>query len=111
MQFESLLRWKQRWIFSFWTSTLLCLTPFAASAFNAALQGQSAGSSTWISGNLMGWRELDYIPCRAFFQGGPASNQLIVLQFDHTAGTIPGVQNLNRWTNSANVIITAGPTL
>ncbi len=87
----------------------------AARAFNAVLQGQSFGSSVWQSGNLTNWLELDLIPCRVLFTGGPATNQTIVVNFDHTKTSggivIPGLQNLFSFTNSTNVVITSGPTL
>ena len=57
---------------------VLLLAPVAASAkFSALLQGQSSNSPVWVSGNLAGWQELDYIPVRVYFQGGPASSQAI----------------------------------
>jgi len=52
-------------------------------AFNAQLQGQSFGSTNWIASNLTGWRELDLIPMRVYMTGGPASNRVITVQFDH----------------------------
>ena len=83
----------------------------ASAAFDALLQGQSASSTTWISGNIMGWKELDYIPCRVFVMGGPVSSRTIVVEFDHHRNRIPGIQNLTAFTPSANVIITSPPVL
>src|SRR6266404_8843351 len=82
-------------------------------AFVAQLQGQSFGSTNWITGNLNGWAELDFIPMRVYMTGGPASNQTITVQFDHTktAATLrQGIQNLYSFTPSPNVVITSGPT-
>jgi uncharacterized repeat protein (TIGR01451 family) len=92
---------------------LICvLSPLAAQgAFKATLHGVNAGGTTWIDGNLMGWRELDYIPCRVYFTGGPALNKSITIEFDHMRGTIPGVENLTGWTASPNVQITSPPVL
>src|SRR5207244_4494108 len=84
-------------------------------SFNATLQGQSFTNTTWIAGNLMGWKQLDLIPCRVWFTNGPASNQTITVEFDHTntsgSSTNPGVQGLFSFSNSPNVTITSGPTL
>src|SRR4051812_35613802 len=83
----------------------------ARAAFDAALQGQSAGSAAWIGGNLQGWRELDYIPCRVYLTGGPGNDQTITVEFDHVQSRIPAIQNLSGFTPSANVVITSAPTL
>src|SRR4026208_1324120 len=83
----------------------------ARAAFQAQLQGLSTNSSTWISGNLMGWQELDYIPCRVYFNGGPALAKVITGQFDHMQGTTPGIEDLSGWTTSSNVVMTAAPVL
>src|ERR1051326_5443066 len=85
----------------------------AQAAFVAQLQGQSFGNTNWITGNLNGWAELDFVPMRVYTTGGPASNQTITVQFDHTktAGTLrQGIQNLYGFTSSPNVVITSGPT-
>src|ERR1043166_1689778 len=91
---------------------LLLLVPMGAFAnFSAVLQGQSRGDTNWIAGNLRNWRELDYIPARVFFTGGPASNQVIRVDFEHLNKNIPGIQDLTLFTTSSNVVITSGPTL
>lgn len=97
---------------------LLCLisSSFAVSGpFNAQLQGQSFGSIVWQTGNLTGWQELDFIPVRVAMTGGPVTNKVISVQFDHTKtqGTtvLPGIQNLINFTPSANVTFVSGPTL
>src|SRR5207247_7551916 len=54
------------------------------SNFNGILEGQSAGSTAWIASNLTGWKELDLIPTRVRFCGGPATSQEFVVTFDHT---------------------------
>src|ERR1051326_6880052 len=91
---------------------------FASTAFNADLQGQSFGITNWMSSNVTGWRELDFIPTRVFLSGGPVTGQVIMVNFDHTktsgtsGGTVtPGIQNLSQFVASSNVTITAGPTL
>src|SRR5258708_19383645 len=49
------------------------------------------------------------------FTLGPATNQTIVIQFDHTktsgSAVLPGIQNLYHFSNSPNIVITSGPTL
>jgi uncharacterized repeat protein (TIGR01451 family) len=91
---------------------LSIFSPLAGyAAFDATLQGLNAGSTTWIDGNLMGWKELDYIPCRVYMTGGPVTDKSITVEFDHIRGTIPGVENLTGWTTSPNVVITSPPVL
>jgi uncharacterized repeat protein (TIGR01451 family) len=85
--------------------------PEAHAAFDARLQGQSTNSTTWISANLMGWQELDLIPCRVYLTGGPATTKTISVDFDHFKNTTPGVENLTGWTTSPNVVFTAPPVL
>ena len=89
-------------------AALACL---ASANFSALLQGQSTNDSTWTSGNLHGWQELDYIPARVLLQGGPASGQVIQVDFAHFNGSTPGIQNLSGFFASTNVVITSGPTL
>src|SRR5262245_21270962 len=87
----------------------------SARAFTAQLQGLSYGTNLWQAGNLTGWKELDMIPCRMWFSGGPASNQVFVVEFDHTKTSgsklYPGIQNLFNFSNSPNATIVSGPTL
>src|SRR6266498_2508431 len=92
---------------------LLCaLAPLGARAsFDADLQGLSTNSTSWIGGNLQGWKELDYVPCRVFFAGGPANKKTITVEFDHFKVTTPGIENLTGWTPSTNVVITSVPVL
>ncbi|HEY6169749.1 MAG TPA: Ig-like domain-containing protein, partial [Verrucomicrobiae bacterium] len=84
--------------------------------FKATLQGVSAGATnTWITQNLMGWKELDFIPCRVYMTGGPANNKTITINFDHMMGhgtnIIPGIENLTSFSYSSNVIVESPPTL
>ena len=59
------------------------------------LQGQDAGITNWVNGPLHGWQELDVIPVRTLSTGGPATNQIITVNFDHTKSlTIPGIEDL-----------------
>src|SRR6266478_6757075 len=75
----------------------------AQAAFTAQLQGQSFGNTNWITGNLDGWAELDFIPMRVYMTGGSASNQTITVQFDHTnssGGTRHlSMENLSNFTS------------
>src|SRR5262249_23702437 len=74
-------------------------------AHGFTLEGQSKGSTNWIGQNLQNWQELDYIPLRATFTGGPASNQVAVISFDHSKGATPGWQNLMNFAPSSNVVL------
>jgi hypothetical protein len=91
----------------------LAAPPAAEAALTGTLQGQHRGSNVWTTQNLLGWRELDFVPLRTFFTGGPASNQVIIVDFDHTAGTgaKKGIENLTSFIHSTNLVITSGPTL
>src|SRR5256885_1543189 len=63
-------------------------------AFTAELQGLDAGSTNWSGGPLRGWQELAFIPMRSRFSGGPATNQVITITFDHSkSGTVRGIEN------------------
>ncbi|MEO5803542.1 MAG: Ig-like domain-containing protein [Verrucomicrobiota bacterium] len=80
------------------------------------LQGQNSNGSgvptgVWSSGNLQNWKELEYIPCRVTLNGGPTSNKTVTVDFPHSAGGTPGIENLTSFVPSSNVVITAGPTL
>jgi uncharacterized repeat protein (TIGR01451 family) len=91
---------------------LLGALPTSA-ALKSVLQGQHKGSTNWNNGPLLGWQELDLIPVRHYFTGGPASNQVLTIEFDHSksSGAIRGIQNLTGFVTSSNVLITAAPTL
>ena len=94
------------------TALVLLAPSLAHAAFKSDLQGQNSTSTNWVNGPLLGWKELDLIPVRTLHTGGPATNQVITVSFDHTKGvTTPGIQDLAFFTPSTNVIITAGPTL
>src|SRR3954466_4377036 len=90
---------------------LLCSSWAAEGAFSAVLQGQSRGTTQWIAGNLQNWRELDSVPCRVYLDGGPASNQLISVNFDHYSNRAPGIEDLTAFDASSNVILTSYPAL
>ncbi len=81
------------------------------SGFDATLEGKANHSTVWTTDTLTDYIELDRIKCRVRFEDGPASSQTFVLQFDHSAGLIPCLQDLTNFSTSGNVIITAGPTL
>src|SRR5205809_20110 len=92
-------------------AVVFAATAFSSNAaFNARLQGQSCGSTAWLDGNLQGWRDLGAIPCRVYLTGGPANNKVITVEFDHTQGRNPAIQDLYGFTPSANVAITT-PTV
>jgi hypothetical protein len=83
----------------------------SAFASQFKLQGKSAGCSEWVSENLEGWRELDYIPCRLYIKSGPLKEQPITIKFPRMNGTHPGFDDLTNFTASDNVQIIDGPTL
>src|SRR5262245_51191979 len=56
------------------------------------LQGQSKGSSTWVSGNLRDWQDQDYIPCRVVITGRAVKDQIITITFPRMNGTRPGFE-------------------
>ena len=88
---------------------LTCAGGFAASI---ELQGQNKGdTNTWTMNNVMGWAEMDFIPCRFFFKNGSVNNQSITIFFPHLKGTTPGFQNLYDFTPSPNAVITSAPVL
>jgi uncharacterized repeat protein (TIGR01451 family) len=93
----------------------VALAANSARAFQAKFEAQSFGNTNWSSANPTGWAELDFIPTRVAMSGGPANNQTITIKFDHTktqgSRVIQGIQNLFNFTPSANVVLTAGPTL
>lgn len=76
-----------------------------------ALEGQNSGdANTWSGGNLSGWQELQFIPCRVLFTGS-GNNQSITLTFPHLSGTTPGFENLYNFTTSSNVSFVSAPVL
>src|ERR1043165_7162061 len=116
MSFTIFLRHARKKSFSFpaFFPIVLCALaiPMRSLAGPIELQGQNKGNTnTWTTGNLMNWVELDYIPCRVFFNSGPVDNQTITLSFPHFSGTTPGFQNLYKFVPSPNAVITSGPTL
>src|SRR5437879_2540450 len=89
--------------------------PGAQAAFQAKLQAQSFGSTNWSTASATGYAGGDFVPTRVHFTGGPASNQTIDVDFDHTKtsgqSVFFGIQDLVQFTTSSNVVITSGPTL
>jgi uncharacterized repeat protein (TIGR01451 family) len=84
----------------------------AALSASYVLQGQSRGdTNTWIGGNVQNWRELDYIPCRVYFTGGPATNLTVSITFPHINGTTPGFENIYNFSLSSNVVFASTPVL
>ena len=68
------------------------------------LEGQNKGdTNNWYAGNLQYWRELDYIPCRAYVNpANGGGTYTITLYFPHFSGTTPGFQNLTGFMPSPN---------
>src|ERR1043166_4185827 len=112
MKFGLPLLWKRRVAVMLLLSATSVLWPATARAvFKTGMEGQSAGSTNWFGGPLLNYSELDYVPLRTVYTGGPATNQAMSITFDHTKGTAPGIQFLTGFSNSANVIITSPVTL
>lgn len=98
----------------FWVGALLMmvgLTQARAAGTKFDLQGQSKGSCSWLSGNLQGWHDQDYIPCRVLVTGRALQDQTITLTFPSLAGAKPGFENLLCFMSSSNVTITSAPVL
>lgn len=93
------------------TLLLAMLAQITAAAAPCNLEGQSKGSSTWVSGKLVDWQDLDYIPCRVRIIGGAITNQIIKLTFPRLNGDKPGFENLLGFTASPNVNIASAPVL
>src|SRR5688572_12865516 len=89
------------------TSSLMMLAQIHVAAGPFDLEGQSKGSSTWVSGKLLDWQELDYIPCRVRITGKAITNQSMKITFPRLNGTRPGFENLLSFTTSTNVTITS----
>src|SRR5689334_4707883 len=87
----------------------LALVPtLLSSAWSApVLQGQNKGSSTWITGNLQGWLELDYIPMRISFPAGMSGTQAVRVDFPHLNAKTFGFEDLSGFSAySSNVKFT-----
>jgi hypothetical protein len=91
--------------------TLCVLAPGLTCGAGMELQGQSKGSNTWISGNLLNWEAQDFIPCRVSFSGDAMRHQTVTIVFRRHQDAHSGFENLSGFTPSANVNITAGPVL
>jgi hypothetical protein len=96
-----------------WMAALAFVFCGLTTAFGSSfmLQGQSKGTTNWISSNLQGWHELDLIPCRIYVTGGPISNQVLTVTFPHLTGTTPGFQDLGGLTTSSNITLGTSPVL
>jgi uncharacterized repeat protein (TIGR01451 family) len=93
-----------------WSLVLFLLT-IGGIAKADDLQGRSVGSTNWFTGSLQGWKELDYVPGKAVLTGGPVVGKVVVINFDHTKGGVPGIGFLTGFIPSPNMVVTAGPTL
>jgi len=83
----------------------------ARAAFDAVLEGRSAGSTAWVKNPLRGWRELDLVPARVYMTGGPVNNKSIRIEIDHLTAGVPGIEDLSRFTTSTNVKVLSGPII
>src|SRR3989454_512174 len=84
--------------------------------FQAALEGQSFGSSAWSATAVSGWAELQSIPMRVRLSGGPTSGpQTIDVTFDHAktngATVTAGLEDLFTFTTSSGVTFGTAPFL
>lgn len=89
-----------------------------AFALNGDLEGLNKINSTnwgpasaWSGGNLLGWKELDYVVVRAALSGSPRSNQPVTLEFPKFKTDAPGFQNLYFISNSPNLFFHSAPVL
>jgi len=89
----------------------LLLTQVTAVGASFELQGQSKGSCSWISGNLLDWQDQDYIPCRVVITGRAVKDQTITINFPRLPGVKPSFENLLNFRASSNVTITSDPVL
>lgn len=87
----------------------LCSQPLQAQT----LEGQNKGNTTtWSTGNLAGWAELDYIPMRVTFAAGSVGSHTVTLNFPHFNGRIFGIEDLSGFTAATpNLKITSPATL
>ena len=58
----------------------------AQAAFRDTLEGNDFGTTTFSGGPLNGWSELSNVTCRVKLTGGPVSNQVTTITFDHLIG-------------------------
>src|SRR5215475_2412179 len=100
-----------RWVLL--TTLTLAASPQAMATFKSTLEGQHAGNTNWVNGPLTGWQELQVIPMRVLFTGGPATNQVIVVNWDHTksSGAVLGIEYFISFTPSTDVITLSLPAV
>jgi hypothetical protein len=98
------------WLFAL--IALLLLGATSQAAIKYSLDGQNNPTNgVWTSGNLSGWGELDFVPCRVDMTGGPATNLVITINFPRFVGTVGGIQDLYYWSGTTNVVFVSQPTL
>lgn len=90
---------------------MVLVTQATAGGTSFELQGQSKGSCSWISGNLRGWHDQDFIPCRVLITGRAIQHKTISLNFPRLNGKEPDFQSLLNFRASSNVSITSEPVL
>src|SRR6266705_5838978 len=91
---------------------LLLLTAVESRAYSILLEGQNKGdTNNWFAGNLQGWQELDYVPCRVHWSSAQGNSNFVRIDFPRAKSGIPGFQDLFSFSNSANVVFSALPTL
>src|SRR6185436_13577451 len=77
---------------------------------SGVLEGLHFSSSTWNTGTIHSWKEREGVPCRIRFSDGPATDQVITIEFDHSEGTIPLIEDINSYGHD-HVVVKSGPTL
>ena len=81
-------------------------------AMSIILEGQNKGdTNNWFAGNLQNWQELDYVPCRVHWSSAQGNSNFVRIDFPRAKSGIPGFQDLFSFSNSANVVFSALPTL
>ena len=89
----------------------LVFLPFGASAaLSGRVEGRHFSSSSWDTGTIHGWKEREGVPCRIRLNGGPAVDQTIVIEFAHSEGDIPLIEDINSYGHN-EVVVKSGPTL
>ena len=87
------------------------LMPCVAFAnLSARVEGRHFSSSSWNTGSINNWKEREGVPCRIRFDDGPATDHVITIEFDHSEGDIPLIEDINSFSKS-HVVIKSGPTL
>lgn len=70
----------------------------------------SSNDNKYVTGNIQGWQELEFIPVRVRFTQ-PVTNYPVTIEFDRTQGGNPGIENLTNFTASSSGVSFSPPVL